>query len=253
MSVPSRAPVVSRIAAVSAVAGLLGFASLPAAAQAPGGPVSDLRFEKLNRAYSDFVDELAPIGEEGMSVHLVSPQQTLILRDHRIRLTPLSEAKDGSFMGEVELDVQGKGALVADVTMGPIVRQLSDEIVVPPQTIRLAGKVVIRRVADGYEITPEKLPERIAVAVQSKTINQILALCDQAAILSLGAVDCAGLDLALTRPAVPVPGGGQAFLLGDDNLTAADRARLDVLLGPPTAPGAPVAPIPPIAPPPATP
>lgn len=248
MRVPSRAWAVLKIAAVTvvtAVAWIPGASSLPAAAQVPGGSPSDLRFEKLNRAYSDFVNELAPIGEEGMSVHLVSPKQTLILRDHRIRLTPLSDAMDGVFMGEVELDVQGKGALVADVTMGPIVRQLTDEIIVPPQTIRLAGKVLIRRVADGYEITPEKLPERIEVAVQSRTINQILALCDQAAILSLGAVDCAGLDLALTHPAVPVPGGGQAFLLGDDNLTDADRARLDALLGLPLAPIAPLAPTPP--------
>ncbi len=230
-------------AAIVAVAWIAGASSHPAAAQAPGGPASDLRFEKLNRAYSDFVSELAPIGEEGMSVHLVSPKQTLILRDNRLRLTPLSAMRDGTFMGEVELDVQGKGALVADVVMGPIVRQLTDEIVVPPQTIRLAAKVRIRRVADGYEITPDKLPQSIEVAVQSRTINQILALCDQAATLSLGAVDCTGLDHALTRPAVPIPGGGQAYLLGDDNLTDADRARLDALLGPPPAPTPPTPPI----------
>jgi hypothetical protein len=205
-------------------------AGLPAAAGAP----SELRFEKLNRAYSDFVTELAPIGDEGMSVLLRSPTQTLILRDHRIRLTPLSAPRDGAFMGELELDVQGKGALVADVTMGPIVRQLTDEVVVPPQTLRVAARVRIRRVADGYEILPEDLPKSLEVAVQSQTINQILALCDQAAILSLGAIDCRGLDRALTRPAVPVP-GGESLLLGDENLTAADRERLDALLGPPAA------------------
>lgn len=217
-------------AALALVAGL----ALPAGLAAAGSAPSELRFEKLNRAYSDFVTELAPIGEEGMSVLLRSPTQTLILRDHRIRLTPRTALRDGDFMGEVELDVQGKGALVADVTMGPIVRQLTDEVVVPPQTLRVAARVRIRRVADGYEILPEELPRSIEVAVQSQTINQILALCDQAATLSLGAITCSGLDRALTRPAVPIPGSGSLFL-GDENLTAGDRERLEALLGPPAA------------------
>ncbi|MBP7588107.1 MAG: hypothetical protein KBA72_09155 [Thermoanaerobaculia bacterium] len=188
-----------------------------------------LQFAKLNRTYTDFVGELAPIGEEGLSVRLQSPKQAIVLRANRIRLTPIA-GETGAFAGEVELDVQGKGDLIADVTIGPMVRNLTDVLVVPPQTIRLAAKVRIRRVADGYEVLPEKLPERIEVAVQSQTINQILTLCDQAATLSLGAVDCSGLDRSLTRPAVPIPGAG-SFLLGNENLTDADRAALDALLG----------------------
>ena len=221
-------------AVIAAALALAAFLTLPSGLAGAGAP-EKFRFEKLNRSYSDFVEELAPIGEEGMSIHLTSPSQTMILRDHRIRLTPLGPAKDGAFSGEVELDIQGKGALIADVVMGPIVRQLTDEIVVPPQTLRLAGTVRIRRVADGYEITPDQLPSRIEVAVQSQTINQILALCDQAATLSLGAVDCSGLGRALTKPAVPIPGGSAAIFLGDENLSGDDRARLDALLPPPAA------------------
>lgn len=200
-----------------------------------GEPTVEMRFEKLNGTYSDFVGELAPIGDAGLSVTLQSPHQTLTLRDHRVRLTPLSRSAGGRFAGEVELDVQGKGELVADVTIGPIVRHLTDVVVVPPQTLRLAATVVIRRVSGGYEITPENLPPRIEVAVQSQTINQILALCDQASSLSLGAIDCSGLDGALTRPAVPIPGGTGGFLLDDDRLTDADRIWLDTLLGTPAA------------------
>lgn len=211
-----------------------GLAALPATAVEP---TVEMRFPKLNRSYSDFVGGLAPIGEEGMSVVLSSPKQTMILRDHRIRLTPLSSAAGDTFAGELELDVQGKGQLVADVTIGPIVRHLTDEVVVPPQTLRLASKVRIRRVADGYEVTPEALPERIEVAVQSQTINQILAICDQAATLTLGAVDCSGLERALTRPAVPLPGGGGEFHLGDEELTDADRLWLDTLIGSPVPSG----------------
>ena len=219
-----------RAARLLALGVALGLAVAPVAAVEP---TFGLRFEKLNRTYSDFVGELAPIGEEGLSVRLRSPKQAIVLRDHRIRLTPIA-GEAGAFAGEVELDVQGKGDLIADVTIGPMVRNLTDVLVVPPQTIHLAAKVRIRRVADGYEVLPEKLPERIEVAVQSQTINQILALCDQAATLSLGAVDCSGLERSLTRPAVPLPGGG-SFLLGDGDLTDADRAALDALLGVPAS------------------
>ena len=130
--------------------------------------------------------------------------------------------------------IEDTADLIADVTIGPMVRNLTDVVVVPPQTIRLVAKVRVRRVADGYEVLPEKLPERIEVAVQSQTINQILALCDQAATLSLGAIDCSGLSRSLTRPAVPLPGVG-SFLLGDENLTDADRVALDALLGSPAS------------------
>lgn len=217
-----------RSARLLALAACLCFAAAPSAAVEP---TYGLRFEKLNRTYSDFVGELAPIGEPGLSVRLQSPKQAIVLRDHRIRLTPIA-GEAGVFAGEVELDVQGKGDLIADVTIGPLVRNLTDVVIVLPQTIRLAARVRLRRVADGYEVMPEKLPERIEVAVQSQTINQILTLCDQAATLSLGAVDCSGLERSLTRPAVPLPGGG-SFLLTDDNLTSADRAALDALLAAP--------------------
>lgn len=214
-----------------ALAALLCLAALPVAA---AEPTAEMRFVKLNRTYSDFVGELAPIGEEGLSVLLQSPRQAMVLRDHRIRLTPLPGG-GGRFAGEVELDIQGKGELIADVTIGPIVRRLNDELLVPPQTLRLASAVVIRRVTDGYEITPETLPTRIEVAVQSQSINQILALCDQAATLTLGAVDCSGLGRALTRPAVPLPGGGGTLHLADDHLTDSDRRWLDLLIGSPAA------------------
>ena len=221
-------------AAVLLFAGTLAVVT-PPARSAGAATTYGLRFEKLNRSYSDFVGELAPIGEENLSVRLQSPKQAIVLRDHRIRLTPIDGGVDGRFAGELELDIQGKGDLIADVTIGPMVRKLTDVVVVPPQTLKLAATVRIRRVADGYEVSPEKLPERIEVAVQSQSINQILALCDQAATLSLGAIDCAGLDRSLSRPSVPIPGGGGAFHLGDENLTDEDRARLDAILPAPSS------------------
>ncbi|MEO7794782.1 MAG: hypothetical protein ABIV06_08420 [Thermoanaerobaculia bacterium] len=231
MSAPARLPALTVVATSLCLMAYAAAVAPAPARSAPGAPTYGLRFEKLNRTYSDFVGELAPIGEEGLSVRLQSSKQAIVLRDHRIRLTPIAGSTDGSFAGEIELDVQGKGDLIADVTIGPMVQHLTDVLVVPPQTIRLASKVRIRRVADGYEVLPERLPEKIEVAVQSQTINQILTLCDQAATLSLGAINCAVLQRSLTRPAVPIPAGAGTFLLGNENLTDDDRVRLDAILG----------------------
>ena len=188
----------------------------------------DLRFEKLNRVYSDFAPLLEEINQGGVVVRLDSPKQTLILRDHRVRMAP---GANGQFDGEVELDVQGKGMLIADVTFGPLAERFAEEVIIPPQTLTLAGKAKLARVTGGYEITPIELPEKLSVAVQSETVNRILALCDQAALVSLGAIDCSGLDRALTRPAVPIP-QGQVFTLHDTDLTDDDRRELDALLAP---------------------
>ncbi|MEO8274583.1 MAG: hypothetical protein ABI639_00075 [Thermoanaerobaculia bacterium] len=225
-------------AALVTVAGLFAAVAPPVAAQTFTPTPADFRFESLNRSYTDFIHELSPIEEGGMTIQLTSPSQTLLLRDHRIRLYPVSAEPDGEFSGQVELDVQGKGGMIIDLAMGPIARRITDEIVIPPQTIRLAGRVRIQRVGDGYEVVPERLPKTVEVTMQSKGINQILALCDQAATLTMGAVDCSGLAAALTKPGIPIPGGDLTFHLGDDVLSAADRARLDALLPPPPPPSA---------------
>jgi hypothetical protein len=187
-----------------------------------------LRFEKLNRTYSDFVPPLETVERAGVKVRLASPKQTLLLRDHRVRLAPQG---GGLFAGDVELDVQGKGTLVADVEFGPLAERFTEEVIVPPQKISLAGKVRMRRVDGGYELQGVEVPKAVEVAIQSQTLNSILALCDRAAIVSLGAIDCTGLDRALTRPAIPLP-SGQPFVLHDTDLTEADRSALDALLAP---------------------
>lgn len=188
---------------------------------------TEFRFEKLNRVYADFVPPLEGMERGGVTVKLASPRQTLILRDHRVRLTPRT---DGALDAALELDIQGKGALVADVTLGTVTERFNDEVVVPPQTLKIAGRVKIRRLEGGYEVAPVELPANVQVAIQSKTVNQILELCDNASLLTLGAIDCAGLDRALTRPTVPLP-SGQSFTLADADLSDENRRVLDELLG----------------------
>ena len=214
------------LAAIGILALLAAGAGSPLAGAA--GAPTELKFTKLNRTYTDFVPPLDSVYEGGVSVQLASPRQALVLRDHRVHLTPQA---DGTFTGDVELDIQGKGTVIADVAFGPLAERFNDEVIVPPQTLKLEGRVRMRRIAGGYAIDPVQMPRKISVAIQSRTVNSILALCDQAAIVSLGSIRCDGLEGALTRPAVTIPEGG-SFTLQDVDLTDADRTALDALLAP---------------------
>lgn len=207
---------------------LLLLAAAPALATEP----APLSFEKLNRGYSDLVDTLPPVVYDPLTVTLSSPTQTLHVRGHRAWLTP---RPDGSFDGRLEIDLLGKGTLVADVDLAGVRRQFNDELLLPPQTVALAARVRLARVQGGYQVSAEGLPARVEVAIQSRLVNDVLALCDGAALLAMGALDCRDLTRALTRPALPLPSVADYFL-GDADLTAADRAALDALL--PAPPGA---------------
>lgn len=211
--------------AAIAIAVVLGCAAVGTAAPEPRVRV-DLRFDLLNRTYSDFAPALAGIDQGGVVVGLTSPRQTLVLRDHAIRLTPLD---DGTFDAELDLEFQGKGSLVADVMLGPVAQKFADEVVVPLQKVSLAGVVRIERVDGGFSVRASSLPESVSVAVQSPKVNQILALCDNAAVVTLGAIDCRGLERALTHPALPIP-SGQSFVLHDSDLTDENRRILGALL-----------------------
>lgn len=185
-------------------------------------------FEKLNRSYSDLVGELPPIAFDPVTVTLASPSQTLLVRSHRAWLAPRG---DGSFDGRLEIDLMGKGALTADVDLAGTRQRLTDELVLPPQTLALVARVRLERVEGGYRIHARGLPARLEVAIQSKLVNDILSLCDGAALLTLGALDCGQLARSLTRPAVPLPAEADYYLT-DADLTPADRARLDALIAP---------------------
>ncbi len=204
--------------------GLLAAVALPLDAATPA--VRELRVESFNRVYTDLVGELAPLAFDPVTVRLRSPRQTVSVLRHVARLVPLG---DGRVSGSLEIELLGKGDLVADLDLAGHGSRLADELILPRQRIVVEGVVRIARGADGYRIVAERLPERVPVEIRSRLIDQVVTACEGAALLSLGSIDCDPVARALERPSVPLPAAGELFL-ADGELSEAARGALDALL-----------------------
>jgi hypothetical protein len=139
---------------------------------------------------------------------------------------------DGSHTARLELELLGKGWLVGDIAAGGLTTRIQDELLVPPQTLDLGGRVHLARAAQGYTLTALESPPRVEVAIRSRVATDLVGWCDRMSMLALALFDCGGLDRALSRVVVPLPAAGESFFLADEELTDADRAALDRYLRP---------------------
>lgn len=193
-------------------------------------PATELRLTRFNRVYEDLAGEMAPLRYDAVTVKLSSPKQAVLVKENRITLTPLGA---GRFAGKVEIDLLGKGDLVADVDLGGRTQRLADEVLLPPQHLTVDAVARIARVEGGYRVTSEQLPATLPVEIRSRLVNDLINLCSGVALISLGSLDCAPLERDLQRPNLPMPGPGTAFFLADADLTDSERGTLDSLLASP--------------------
>jgi len=194
----------------------------PGAQAVPGA--GNLRFERLNRTYSQTALEILPVEEGPVTVRLSSPRNSLVVRSHSLRLEP---GAGNSFTADLQVEFLGKGWLVADVEVGGLSTRLQDEVQVPPQVLEMQGRIRLRKVRGGYEVTPEQLPHSIRVRIQTGLGRRLLDLCDGVSSLPFTDVDCPALEQALTRAVVPLPAAGETFLLEDADVTPAEQRQLD--------------------------
>ena len=200
---------------------LLLLAPLPAASE-------KLELQRLNRTYSDLVGELAPLRYDPLTIRLSSPKQTVIVHANRVALEPRG---GGRFGVAAEIDLSGKGSLIADLELaGGEPQRMADEVVLPPQTLRVDAEVTVARVEGGYRVVALELPPSLRVDIRSRMVGELIQACAGMALLTLGALDCAPVTDALERPRLPLPGPGAELFLADADLTDADRAAIDALL-----------------------
>lgn len=212
--------------------------ALGAALLAAGAPLAaeSFTFTPLNRSYRDLAGAAVPVSSGAFSLALRSPHQTMVLRSHRLMLTPVG---DGTHRADLDVTFLGKGSIVADVALGGAATQLADEVVVPPQRQVVHGRVKVQPTRDGgYLVTPLELPRTVTVAIQSGVGNRILGWCEGIAAIPFSNVDCDEVGRAVQHATVALPGAGTPFALAPGDLAPAEKAAFDAYLRRSAAPGA---------------
>lgn len=196
----------------------------------PTAGARSFRFESLNRSYSMDGSDIAPVQQGPITIHLSSPRNVLIVKKNRLVLEPVG---DGTYRSWVSIDLLGSGDLIARFDTGNGAgAPMEDRVVLPPQTVDLAGRVRFHRTPSGWEVTALSLPDETQVTIQSRVVTSLVNACEQlSAFLGL---ECGGLQSSLTRVAVPLPKPGSVFLLEESDLTPDEVRLLDQYLG--TAP-----------------
>ncbi len=205
------------------VALALGAAALAAAPQR-------LAFPRLNQTYRDMRPEIAPVAAGGLTVRLRSPANSLTVREHRI---DLETQPDGSVGFVAWVSVLGKAQVGAELAAGGSPAELQDEVLVLPQEVEVAGRADVRRTAEGYEVVPRELPSHVELRIQSRLAAQLVGWCDLTSILVPG-MECAGLEVALSKVRLPLPAPGDPYFVEASQLRPEEVAQLDAALG--TAP-----------------
>lgn len=232
-----------------AVAAIVGPAAIVLAAQPPSQPGKtstldrDFQFKELNHPYKDVLPPLAPVTQGPLTIQLRSPHQTLDLIDNEVHAHPNG---DGTHQLFVDLEIAGRGELIADMSLAGMKQTLHDQVELPRQRKRIVATVRIHPTTDGYEITTVRLPTEVSVAIRSGVGDRIIRWCNRMAMIPFFAIDCDGLTQSLQTAVIPVPPPGGTYLLPGDQLSAEERGQIDAYLAanggsppPPTGAGRP--------------
>lgn len=228
MTAKSRRKLLAIVLVLAPIWALVPVEAGPAAAAPSTGPV-ELTFAAFNGRFSEPGAELGAVRQGPLTLTLASPTNAVEVLSHRLRLTPLG---DGSHRAELSAALRGAGRLTADLRLSngeP--GRLVDDVVLPAQTVAIEGRVRLAPVADGYRVVPLELPATVGLEIESALAGRLAGLCTGLTLLTPGAVDCGGLERALSRVALPLPDAGEELLLPAAALSDDERRRLDEYLG----------------------
>ena len=155
-----------------------------------------------------------------------SPKNVLVLKDNRLTLHPVA-GQAGVQDAHLELEILGKGWLVADVEAAGVETRFQDELSIPPQTLTFDGQVKLERVDGGYRATAMQAPKHVEVVVKSKLLENLVSWCESMSALPFSGLDCNGLERSISHVALPLPAAGATYFLADSDLTAEERGLLD--------------------------
>jgi len=190
-------------------------------------------FQALNRDWEQLIDDLPAVTIGPAEVALRSPEHSLTILHHA---ATLSANGDGVFETELELEIEGSGTIAAEIVIGTLESQLTQDLIVPHQTPLLRGATTFRRSDEGYWIRTERMPETTRVRIESELGTRLFTLCRQMALV-LVSLDCDAIERAVTLITVPLPEAGGEYLIPLEDTTAEERRAFERFLRDHAAPG----------------
>ncbi len=205
---------------------LLAWAALMALA-APLVADDGIELSFLTGTYRDLASQLEPIEQSGLTVWVTSPRHRLTVHGNRFWL---SAEGGGVARASIEVDLDGEGLLEARLESAGIGSNFDDEVVLPRQTLRLAGRIKIEQGSDELILTVLEAPAEVSLEIDSDLASQLVGVCQLFG--KLLPMDCGALRLSLSRVKAPLPAVGERFRLPESRLSPAELAYFKAVLAP---------------------
>lgn len=184
-------------------------------------------FDRVTGEYEDVEVSTAPTSSGALDVHLSSSENLLRLESGSLRFEP---AEDGLHKAELVVTFSGEGQLVTEITVGSLPARFEDEMLFPRQQQSITAWVEIEAIQEGYRVTTRRMPETIAVDVESARAGDLVELCRSISLFFVGDAGCEALESILAHPKLPLPKPGSEFVVARSVLTADEIERLDLYL-----------------------
>ncbi len=192
-----------------------------------GHSTHDFVFDRLNQAYKDMAPKISEIKKGPLTIHLASPKQVIVLHEHVLTVSPLS---DRIHSLRLQVDFDGEGDLVANIDLMGISGNLSDRFWIPRQKKEVMAEARIIKTDKGYEIKPIKLPKAVKVRIRTGLSNNLVDWCNGMSLLSPSFLDCQGIERSLTELTVPLH-QDRTYFLEASSLTLEEEKSLGQYLG----------------------
>lgn len=209
---------------VSLAVGLLVLAVPLAAEDTAEANTAETDVDFMNGVYTDLDQGIQPVERGGLVIHITSPEHRLTVHGNRL---VLHKNGDGTVDATLDVDFEGEGRIIADITGGAMRRTIDDQVAVPRQTVSVTGKARLAKVEDGYLMTVVEGPPSVDLEIRSDMATNLVGLCRVFERIPLIPVSCAGMETALSVVTAPLPEPGEEFLVPAELLTDDEKAFFD--------------------------
>lgn len=179
---------------------------------------SQVELKFVNGVYQNLQADPEPIRQGPLTIKVSSPEHELTVHGNRLHL---ERNDDGTIDASMEVDFEGEGHLIADISgFG----RFEDNVAAARQTVQAAGVVRLESVRGGFLFTVVEAEPSVSLEIESGLARQVVGACRTASAIPLLRLPCDSLDKSLTSIKVPLPEPGREIFLSSKEMTRKERA-----------------------------